>query len=286
MRILGFGEILWDLFGENEKIGGAPFNFLSHCARLGSEVQLVSAVGKDDLGKRALKIAESYGVNTDYVPMLRKIPTGYCEVSLDYEGNPFYNLVTDVAYDRIPCPKKLKDNVYDAVYFGSLALRDEESYNSFLKLLEKTEAREYFCDINVRGDFCTGHILKTCLKAATILKFSREEMDVFGQDTLIGTVSSIFSVYENIHTIVVTMGGEGAGCFTRKNRCFVTAPLVEVVSAVGAGDSFSAAFLTNYLSGVSVRECLTRACTLGSYVVTQLEAIPEYPQDLLAQIKP
>ena len=217
--------------------------------------------------------------------MLRKIPTGYCEVTLDEEGVPSYNLELGVAYDNIPCPKR-PDTDYDALYFGSLALREEKSRESFIKLASKRIAKEVFCDINVRQDYCTSEILEICLKNATILKFSREEMEIFGKGSLIATAEYILSVYGNIHTVIITMDSDGAACFTRKGRWFAKCPQAEVVSTVGAGDSFSAAFVVNYLAGEKPSVCLNRACTLGSYVVTQLGAIPQYPDELTAQIKP
>ena len=285
MKIIAFGEILWDIFGGEKKIGGAPLNFISHCARLGADAQIVSAVGKDTLGKEALEAVKAFGVDTRYVDMLRKIPTGYCEVTLCDDGTPFYNLARGVAYDNIPCPKR-PDTDYDALYFGSLALREEKSRESFIKLASKKIAKEVFCDINVRQDYCTSEILEICLKNATILKFSREEMEIFGKGSLIATAEYILSVYGNIHTVVITMDSDGAACFTRKGRWFAKCPQAEVVSTVGAGDSFSAAFVVNYLAGEKPSVCLNRACLLGSYVVTQLGAIPQYPDELTAQIKP
>lgn len=285
MKILAFGEILWDIFGGEKKIGGAPLNFISHCALLGAETDIVSAVGKDALGKEALEAVKAFGVGTDYVEVIKKMPTGYCEVTLDADGVPSYDLVTDVAYDNIPCPKKIKDT-YDALYFGSLALRDARSMSGLSKLLSKRVAKEVFCDINVRQDYCTSEILEFCLKNANILKFSREEMDIFGKGSIIATAEYLLNVYTNIHTVVITLDSDGACCFTRKGRWFAKCPEAEVVSTVGAGDSFSAAFVVNYLAGEKASVCLNRACTLGSYVVTQLGAIPQYPDELKAQIKP
>lgn len=284
MKILSFGEILFDIFGGEKKIGGAPLNFAAHCARLGAESDMVSAVGKDKEGKEALELVSALGVGTKYIETVKKIPTGYCEVTLDENGAPSYYLAPGVAYDNIPCPK-IKEE-YDALYFGTLALRDEKSRESLFKLARTVKAKEKFCDINIRQDYCTSDILESCLKTATILKLSREEMSVFGKDSLIATAEYILSVYTNIHTVVITMDSDGACCFTRTGRSFAKANHAQAVSAVGAGDSFSAAFIVNYLSGEKLQVCLNRACLLGSYVVTQLGAVPDYPDELLSQIKP
>jgi hypothetical protein len=50
--IVGLGEVLWDLFPEGPRFGGAPANFAGHAARLGAEAVMVSQVGDDELGTR------------------------------------------------------------------------------------------------------------------------------------------------------------------------------------------------------------------------------------------
>ena len=67
MRILSFGEILWDMFPDEKKIGGAPFNFAAHAARLGAESYMVSAVGNDENGRYVLSQLQIHGINTDKV---------------------------------------------------------------------------------------------------------------------------------------------------------------------------------------------------------------------------
>ena len=83
MKFLCFGEILFDIFGEERKIGGAPFNFAAHAARAGAQTYLISAVGKDELGEIALHSAERYGVRTDYISRSISFGTGACRVTLD-----------------------------------------------------------------------------------------------------------------------------------------------------------------------------------------------------------
>ena len=54
MKLLSFGEIIWDNLPTGKKLGGAPLNFAAHSALLGADAVLVSAVGSDPLGKEAL----------------------------------------------------------------------------------------------------------------------------------------------------------------------------------------------------------------------------------------
>ena len=64
--VLAFGEVLFDIFENKTEIGGAPFNFAAHYAALGGEVQMVSAVGEDALGRVALGELEKRGVGRKY----------------------------------------------------------------------------------------------------------------------------------------------------------------------------------------------------------------------------
>jgi len=124
MKLTVFGEILWDIFDDNKKIGGAPFNFGAHCANLGVNVNVVSAVGDDELGLLAINEAEKLKVNTENI-MQVPFKTGRCIVSLN-NGTPSYNLVENVAYDNIPTPEKSCFSA-DALYFGTLAQRNNIS---------------------------------------------------------------------------------------------------------------------------------------------------------------
>ena len=156
MKILAFGEILWDVFlSQNreitdKKIGGAPFNFAAHCEKLGGESYLLSAVGGDENGKDALEQAKNLGINTDYIAVLPQYDTGVCKITLD-NGLPNYDLVSDVAYDHIP--KTETENSFDALYMGTLAMREEDSKASFREIIKNTSAKEVLFDVNFRKNF-------------------------------------------------------------------------------------------------------------------------------------
>ena len=48
--ILVIGEILMDIFPEDRRLGGAPFNFAFHLKKFGFPVTFISRIGKDSLG--------------------------------------------------------------------------------------------------------------------------------------------------------------------------------------------------------------------------------------------
>ena len=75
MKALAFGEILWDVNGNEKTIGGAPLNVLAHIRRLGGESSIVSAVGSDELGRDSLACLEDFGIAERYV-RISPFPTG------------------------------------------------------------------------------------------------------------------------------------------------------------------------------------------------------------------
>lgn len=280
MKILSFGEILWDIFPYEKKIGGAPFNFAAHAARLGAESYFISAVGSDENGIEALKKAAELGIKTDYIYVSRKYPTGACNVTLS-DGKPTYTLAENVAYDHIPdiCPSER----FDAIYMGTLAMRSPESRRTFEKLLKYTEKKEVFFDVNFRGNFYTRELVNRLLRETTVLKISDEEIGFFGKKDMPHILLELASSYSKLKYICVTLGKDGAIVFDCKNRAIYCSdrPKSEVVSTVGAGDSFSACFLVELLRGKPISECLDRAVILSDYVVTQLGAVPDYDPESL-----
>ena len=172
MRILSFGEILWDMFPDEKKIGGAPFNFAAHAARLGAESFMVSAVGNDENGTDALNEVDRLGIKRDYIHVDRKYKTGYCAVTLN-DGKPSYDLVRDVAYDHIPdvCPR----GKFDALYMGTLAMHSPDSRRTFEKILKYVDTKEVFFDVNFRGSFYTRELVNTFLKETTNVSTLCEE---------------------------------------------------------------------------------------------------------------
>lgn len=280
MKILSFGEVLWDVYPNDKFIGGAPFNFAAHCALLGADSYLASAIGSDALGYETLEKVKAFGVKTDYVSVLPDKETGKCLVTLDEDAHPTYNLLTDVAYDYIQKPE-LTEN-FDVIGFGTLALRGENNKKVMTNILNTCDFSEIFCDLNIRPPFYSKESVNFCLSNATIVKISDEELSTVAELALGGyadaknTALLLSEKFQQIKLIIITKGGNGSFCYDCKSSKFYYADAVptEVVSTVGAGDSFSAAFLTQYFNGNSIDICLQFASKISSHVCATADAIP------------
>ncbi len=290
MKILAFGEILFDVDTAKDEsiLGGAPMNFCSHLSKLGAEGYMLSAVGDDEWGRDALKQAEKFGVKKDYVLKSRK-PTGKCFITYS-DGEPAYDLSMVSAYDCIEITdeiiEKIKREKFDVFYIGTLAQRSEATSASLKKLLEKVDFPIVFYDMNLRQSYYTGEIIEESLRVCNILKINREEYDFLVQSGFAENKEELSEKY-GIDIVLLTCDKDGAEISGRKigKNISVNGIKTDVVSAVGAGDSMCACFLYNYLKGIDVKTGLERANRLASFVVSHKEAIPEYTDELIKEIK-
>lgn len=283
MKLLSFGEIIWDIFDEDACIGGAPLNFAAHAVKQGADAYLLSAVGNDELGADALKEIAHHSINGEYIYEV-KHPTGYCKVTLDQNGVPRYKIGEEVAYDFIPADDLAQMTDFDVVAFGTLALRGEHNRNVLSNLLKTNDFKERYCDINIRPPFYSKENTEFCLENATILKISDEELSVVEEmvfsdasDNYITAAKRISEKFSNLKLILITLGEKGAFVLDCRSGEQFNCPASEakVVSTVGAGDSFGAAFIVAYMNGEDLPICLKKAADLSAYVVSHTEAVPE-----------
>lgn len=289
MKILSFGEVLWDVYTDKKFIGGAPLNFAAHLAIHGEKVAMLTTVGDDELGSEAAQIIRNFGIDDSYVGVTDKLETGKCLVSLDENQVPSYNLLHNVAYDHIDT--SIGTEKFDILYFGTLALRDDYNRKSLSELIENNNFREIFVDVNIRPPFYDDKIIDFAAKNATILKISKEELHIILGGMKLNETKSIEENIEdislkfaNLKLIILTCGSEGAmvyDCSTQQNyRC--AAGKEKPVSTVGAGDSFSAGFLHKFIRGEDISICLAYATKLADFVVSRYDAVPNYRcEDLL-----
>lgn len=283
MKILSFGEIIWDIYGDKSCIGGAPFNFAAHCALLGGESYLMSAVGDDELGADALRQAEKFGIRDDYIKRVPGRQTGKCLVTLNSQKVPSYNILTDVAYDYIPFPESMRGAEFDAFCFGTLIQRSENNVKTVIEILKNVKFKEVLCDINIRPPFYDDESIGLCLENASILKISREELptamkSAFGESVTEHRTAAkmLADKYKNIRLVIITLDSDGAYVYDAENNKEYSRACerVRAVSTVGAGDSFSAAFAVGLLGGDNTETALDKAARLSAFVVSHEEAVP------------
>lgn len=284
MKILSFGEIVWDEYADKRCIGGAPLNFAAHAARCGAKAFLLSAVGDDENGKNTRRVLRKFAVDDRYVGEIVGERTGRCDVTLDQNGVPSYDLLENCAYDKIDFFEELKSESFDAFAYGTLALRSEFNRQTLLKIFQSGICGKKYCDLNLRAPFYNKETVRFCLENADIVKLSEDEL-IYAADAFVserdksteGKMRSIAERFKNLQTVVATFGEKGSAAYERKTRSFTycAAQKTKIVSTVGAGDSFGAAFLCAYLRGTGIEDCLKEGAKRSAFVVSHAEAVPE-----------
>ncbi len=287
--VIGMGEALWDVLPEGKKIGGAPANFAYHVSQFGLKSCAVSAVGDDPLGRELLDNFKQRGVtySIETVPY----PTGTVQVEIDQAGVPQYEIKENVAWDNIPYTSALEELAKRtrAVCFGSLAQRNvvsRETINRFLDAMPADSGRLIVFDVNLRQGFYNKEILCNSMKRCNILKINDEELvtvsRMFGYPGIdLQDKCWILLGKYNLKMLILTCGINGSYVFTPGNVSFRPTPKVEVADTVGAGDSFTAAFIASILKGLSVEEAHRKAVDISAYVCTQQGAMPVLPEELI-----
>lgn len=288
--VVGMGEALWDVLPEGKKIGGAPANFAYHVSQFGLPSCVVSAIGDDALGKEIIENFTSKGL--DQLIAEVPYPTGTVQVEIDQTGIPLYDIKENVAWDNIPYTEHLDALAKrtKAVCFGSLAQRNvvsRETINHFLDTVPKDDDSLIVFDVNLRQGFYNKEILCKSMQNCNILKINDEELitvsRMFGYPGIdLQDKCWILLGKYNLKMLILTCGINGSYVFTPGNVSFQPTPKVEVADTVGAGDSFTAAFIASILKGKSVTEAHTIAVKTSAYVCTQKGAMPILPPEYTA----
>ena len=283
MNVLAFGEILWDIIEGKPYIGGAPFNFAAHVVKNKGAAAILSAVGSDDLGKQAVGEAARLGVDTSLIQVHNTRPTGTVDVFLK-DGQPDYTIHESVAFDDIVVEdiSVIGRKNFDVFYFGSLAQRETRSRLTLDYILNHFQFRHIFYDINIRKTYYSPTIIRKSLEKATIFKINDHESHLvselfYGSILELDEFSRRISEDFNVPLVIITAAEKG--CFIRSGSTFdhVPAVPVTVADAVGAGDAFSAAFISQLFSGSDHLTAARHANAVGAFVASQRGAIPEYP---------
>ena len=296
--IIGMGEALWDVLPTGKKIGGAPANFAFHVSQFGLPSCVVSAIGDDSLGKEIVENLTSKGLrqHIETVPY----PTGTVQVEIDQAGIPQYDIKENVAWDNIPYTEKLEAIAKNtkAVCFGSLAQRNivsRTTINKFLDAMPKDVDTLIVFDVNLRQGFYNKEILCNSMQRCNILKINDEELNIVApmlleNDEALALRGTHLAADRKCTTeicrrliskfglqmLILTCGAEGSFVFSANEISEKKTPKVKVVDTVGAGDSFTAAFISQILNGKSIAEAHERAVEVSAYVCTQHGAMPKY----------
>jgi fructokinase len=274
--VVAFGETLWDLLPTGRVLGGAPFNFAYRVKSLGDRGMIITRVGTDTDGQKALQQMKALGMTTDFVQVDEKHPTGTVKVTLQPQQDPAYIILPEVAYDFITPTDEMLDVVAraDCFCFGTLAQRSEQARETLRQVLSVVGGLKLL-DINLRRECFSPATIEDSLERANILKMNLPEAHYladlfeFSDPSLPAFCQEMAREWDLSHCIV-TLGEHGALIATGKDEMiYEPGYRVDVVDTCGAGDAFSAGFINYHLRGKPLLDCLQFGNALGALVAAQ-----------------
>jgi len=281
-KVVGLGEILWDMLPDGKQLGGAPANFAYISTLLGNKGIVASRVGSDSLGNESLRQLAALGVTTEFVEHDAVHPTGTVQVQVDHAGQPKFEIAESVAWDFLewtPHWQELAERV-DAICFGSLAQRAATSratIRQFLGAARKEAVRVF--DVNLRQAFFSQEVLSDSMKFADIVKLNHEElpriMQLFALEhrTEIASADALIDLH-HLKLICVTRGCRGSLLISQQGLNEHPGYRIQVADAIGAGDAFTAGLVHEYLRGSSLSEMNGTANRVGAWVASRVGAMP------------
>jgi fructokinase len=289
---LCFGEILWDFLPDGLFPGGAPLNAAYHLHQHGVEARVVSAVGRDVLGDELLRRCTNWGLATDGIAQIDDVPTGHVRVAIGNNGDARFDIVTNVAWDKISATDaNLRAAAHaDAFIFGSLAQRSFQNRITLERLLvalPKHALRVF--DANLRPPYDDLELVRLLARKATVFKLnSTEAARLAANETEMpgreAAHARKLATQLGCSFIIITAGARGAGMLRNSEWLWEPGQPVNVADTVGAGDAFVASLVAHLLHGKSPdREMLVRACRLGEWIASQRGATPDYGASIPAQ---
>jgi len=290
-KIMGIGELLWDLLPDGRHIGGAPANVTFHTTLLGHQSIIVSRVGSDSAGTSLCAGLTELGLSQHFIQTDQTHPTGTIQVILDQAARPTFDVTDDVAWDYLEWNPKLAQAASTAqlVCFGTLAQRHRQSRMTIQRFVDTAVAAIKVCDLNIRPPYQTLEVIEEAAKLATVLKVNEEEFKQLcqlahihqGDDEL--ACQQLIQRY-GLELIAVTYGECGCLLATQSSTVHHRGYTVNVRDTTGAGDAFVAVLCHHLLRGTALSGIAEKANRYAGWVTTQSGAMPRADQNLLKLI--
>lgn len=286
MRILSVGELLWDVIGDKEFLGGAPLNFSVSSHRLGQQVAFLSGVGSDQRGALAIQALQASGLDLGFIQIIPGRPTGTAFVGTDADGNASFVISRPAAFDCIevdaPMISRLQDLKPDWIYFGTLAQITHQSEATLHRIAASFPQSRCFYDLNLREGHWTLDLVQRLSRLASIIKLNETEAEILfrlcrdSEAFSIENFCRLWSATYGTRIICATLGSRGCAIWSEGMLREFAGFSVQVADTVGAGDAFSAAFLHGLHLGWPMERVASFANALGAIVASRPGATPAW----------
>jgi len=284
-RVVALGEILWDVFHDSTRLGGAPLNFTVNVSRMGHNAILISGLGDDLPGRSAKETIEAFGLDTRFIGITPQFPTGSALVRTEPTGQTEFRIQRPAAYDAV---RLSQDDLRwlaawkpNWLYYGTLFSSTDHSRRLLNELVGLLPDAIKFYDINLRPESYGAEQVRALLSSANVVKLNKTEMELAADFAdLPGSSIEAFcragSARYGWQAACVTLGAQGCGIWSDGTYAEAEGCRVEVVDTVGAGDAFAAAFMHGLSLEWTTEKIASFANRVGALVASRHGAIPEW----------
>lgn len=286
---VAIGEVLWDVFPDGARFGGAPANFVGSLKGLGGDgvrAVMVSGVGEDDLGRQALAALKDRNVETQFMDVVPQ-QTGKVDLRIDESGNATYEFAADTAWDCLAWSEKREQlaGQADVVCFGTLGQRDDKSRETVRRFVQSVpDAGWRVFDINLRKPFFNDNVILESLELANALKLNEDELPVVAELVSVNgdATEQLRQIADrfDLRVVALTRGADGSVLLKGEEMSELPGAEVDVVDTVGAGDAFTAAMVLGLLNELPLQQIHQHASQVSAFVCSQKGATPDFPEEL------
>jgi fructokinase len=293
MLAVGVGEVLWDRLPGGDEIGGAPFNVVSHLARLGHRAAYLTAVGRDPLGDAAIAQMARRGVDTSLVGRADGVPTGVARVTVAPGGSPAFVIGRPAAFEHWPAGALEPVIAMRPAFlvYGTLAQLPGPARAGLAAIAAGCPDAVALYDVNLRDDWWSPGAVTELIKLASVVKLSVSEareraggLGVAWTDDA-AAFSAGLARRHGLRGVAITAGPDAASLWLDGDFARAAPPAAEVVDAVGAGDAFAAGLLDAIGQRRGAAAALRRANALGTLVASRRGAQPPWEPAELAVLE-
>ncbi len=289
-RIVAIGEVLWDVFDDSERLGGAPLNFAVHASRLGHPTLLISGIGDDERGNSALAAIREAGLQTRFIQTVPALPTGVARVHLGADGQTSFRIERPAAYDAV----NLSEVEYAEIatwrpqwlYYGTLFAYPEHSTLRPAILARRLPHASRFYDVNLRQGCYAPDVVKELLALADVVKLNETEMNSVAAfaglpQSGIESFCAEGAARFGWKAVAVSLGANGCAVWRGGEYAEAKGCHVRVADTVGAGDAFAAAILHGLCLGWRAEAIAEFANQLGALIASRPGGTPHWTLDEL-----
>jgi fructokinase len=292
-KVIGIGEVLWDLLPSGPQLGGAPANFAYHAHALGARGRIITRIGNDSLGQAILQRFEQLGLDGKTVQVDKGAPTGTVTVTLSSAGVPHFTIHEQVAWDRLEGTAAALEEVRtaDAICFGSLAQRGDASRTAIQTMVATTPAQAIrIFDVNLRQHYFSPKILEESLHLANVLKLNDSELPIIAElFSLRGSprdqISGLAQKF-GLQLVALTRGAAGSLLHQRGQWSECASLPTAVIDTVGAGDAFTASIAVGLLQKRPLDEINLLGNEVARHVCSCAGATPPLPESIRKRFLP